>query len=261
MFRRTFLALLGLLAVQAATAADGAPRPLTVFAAASLTDVLGRLGTDFTASTGIPVRFSFAASSTLARQIEAGAGADVFLSADQQWMDYLEQRQRIRQSSRRDLLGNRLALVAPVDSRLELQVVAGFPLVAALGKGRLATGDPDSVPVGRYARQALTSLGVWKEVADRLVRAEDVRSALLFVARGETPLGIVYATDARIDPRVRVVGLFPPGSHQPITYPVALTADAGPDAARFLDYLGGAAGRAAFESFGFDVLPARHTTR
>lgn len=254
MFRRTLLALLGLLAVPAAGAADGTPRPVTVFAAASLTDALGRLGTDFTASTGIPVRFSFAASSTLARQIEAGAGADVFLSADRQWMDYLEQRDRIRRSSRRDLLGNRLALVAPVDSRVELQVAEGFPLAAALGKGRLATGDPDSVPVGRYARQALTSLGVWNDIAERLVRAEDARSALLFVARGEAPLGIVYATDARIDPRVRVAALFPPGSHQPITYPVALTVDAGPDAARFLDYIGGAAGRTVFEGFGFEVL-------
>jgi molybdate transport system substrate-binding protein len=252
--RKTFLVLLALL-TSAAAAAEPASRPLTVFAAASLGSVLDRLGEDFTRATGVPVRFSFAASSVLARQVEAGAGADVFVSADQQWMDYLEQRGRIQKSSRRDLLGNRLALVAPADSRVELQVVAGMQLAAALGSGRLATGDPDSVPVGRYARQALTSLGVWNEVADRLVRADDARSALLFVARGEAPLGIVYATDARVDPRVRLVGLFPAESHLPIIYPVALIAGAGPDATRFLYFMRGETGRSIFASAGFETRP------
>jgi molybdate transport system substrate-binding protein len=248
------LALVALLAGGAGVTTENSPQPVTVFAAASLANVLGKLGDDFTRSTGVPVRFSFAASSTLARQVEAGAGADVFLSADQEWMDYLEQRGRIQKSSRRNLLGNRLALIAPAGSKVELKISAGFPLVDALGDGRLATGDPDSVPVGRYARQALTTLGVWNDVADRLVRAEDVRHALMFVARGEVPLGIVYATDARIDKRVRLVGLFPAASHLPITYPVALTTGARPDANRFLDFIRGEAARTAFESFGFSVL-------
>lgn len=230
------------------------PRPVTVFAAASLTDALEQLGDDFTRSTGVRVRFSFAASSVLARQIEAGAGADVFFSADQAWMDYLQQRGRINAATRRDLLGNRLVLIAPADSTLQLKIAPGFALLTALGGRRLATGDPDSVPVGRYARSALTSLGVWQDVEDRLVRAEDVRHALMFVARGEVPLGIVYASDARADQDVRVIDVFPADSHLPITYPVALTRGAGAEASRFLDFVQGPAGRAAFRDQGFEVL-------
>ncbi len=255
MFKRRIIpAVLALLACGSALSGEAESRPVTVFAAASLTGVLGKLGDDFTKSTGVPVRFSFAASSVLARQIEAGAGADVFLSADQEWMDYLEQRGRLEKSSRRNLLGNRLALIAPADSKIQLKIAPGFPLASALGKGRLATGDPDSVPVGRYARSALTTLGVWNDVADRLVRAEDVKHALMFVTRGEVPLGIVYETDARAEGRVRLVGLFPEGSHPPITYPVALTSGARPEAARFLDFIGSETARAEFESFGFIVL-------
>ncbi len=239
-----------------ATALGGerSQRPVTVFAAASLTNVLQQLGDDFTRSTGVPVRLSFAASSVLARQIDAGAGADVFFSADQEWMDYLQQRGRLQKSSRRNLLGNRLALIAPTGSTQELKIAPGFPLARALGDGRLATGDPDSVPVGRYAKSALTRLGVWKEVADRLVRAEDVRQALTFVARGEVPFGIVYATDAHIEQRVRIVGIFPAETHGPITYPIALTSRAGTEASRFVEFLQGARGRAAFEKAGFIVL-------
>lgn len=255
MFRlRTILATAAALFCCAAFAAKPAPRPVTVFAAASLTDALGKLGEQFESATGVPVRISFASSSIIARQIEAGAGAEVFVSADQEWMDYLEQRGLIQKSSRRNLLGNRLALIAPADSKIELKIAPGFPLASALGTGRLATGDPDTVPVGRYARSALTSLGVWNDVADRLVRAEDVRIALMYIARGEVPLGIVYATDAQIDKRVRLVGLFPAESHLPITYPVALTSKAGQDAARFVEYIRGDAGRATFESYGFIVL-------
>src|SRR5262245_33409602 len=147
-------------------------KPITVFAAASLTNVMGELGQAFTKESGVPVRLSFAASSTLARQIESGAGADLFLSADLEWMDYLEQRGLIQKATRRDLLSNRLALIAPADSAVELKIGPGFPLAAALGGGRLATGDPDNVPVGRYARSALMNLGVWNDVVDRLVRAE-----------------------------------------------------------------------------------------
>ena len=251
---RTILATVAVLFCNAALSADLLRPPVTVFAAASLTDVLGKLGDEFKMSTGVAVRFNFAASSILARQIEAGAGAHVFFSADQEWMDYLEQRGRIQKSSRHNVLGNRLALIAPADSKIELTIAPGFPLASALGTGRLATGDPDGVPVGRYARSALTSLGVWNDVADRLARAEDVRVALMYVARGEAPLGIVYATDARIEKRVRLVGLFPAESHLPITYPVALTTKAGPDAARFVDFIRSDSARATFERYGFIVL-------
>lgn len=254
LLRRTILAVAAVLVVGLLPAAGAEVRPITVFAAASLTNALDEVGKEFTRSTGIPVRCSFAASSMLARQIEAGARAELFVSADQEWMDYLVRRGTVQASSRRNLLGNRLALVAPVESRVQLTIERGFPLAAALGQGRLATGDPDSVPVGRYAMAALTSLGVWDSVVDRLVRAEDVRHALRFVASGEAPLGIVYETDARIEKRVRIVGIFPADTHPPITYPVALTNIAGADAARFVEFIRSDAGRAAFERFGFTVL-------
>lgn len=253
--RHAILAFVAAFTCSGTHAEATAHEPVTVFAAASLTDVLGKLGDEFTRSTGVPVRFSFAASSILARQIEAGAAADVFFSADQEWMDYLQQRGDIQKPSRRNLLGNRLVLIAPSDSKVELKIETGFPLASALGSGRLAVADPDSVPAGRYARTALTSLGVWSDVVDRLVRAEDVRHALMFVGRGEVPFGIVYETDARIDRRVRIVGIFPAGSHQPITYPVALTTHAGPDAARFAEFVRGESAQAQFRSFGFTVLP------
>lgn len=254
-FRCLVVMLAALLCCGPTGAAESASRPVTVFAAASLTNVLDELGREFTRTTGVPVRFSFASSSILARQIEAGAAAEVFFPADQEWMDYLERRSRIQNSSRRNVVGNRLVLIAPRASDVQLVIEPGFPLVAALGRGRLATGDPDSVPVGRYARAALTRLGVWDDVAGRLVRADDVRHALMFVARGEAPLGIVYATDARIDDRVRIVGTFPAGSHPPITYPVALTRRAGPDAGRFVQFVLGDAGLATFERAGFTPLP------
>lgn len=253
MLRRVVPAVVAALAFSLCHGAGLPTRPVTVFAAASLTNVLDDLGKEFTLATGVPVRFSFAASSVLARQIDAGAGADVFISADQEWMDHLERRARIRKSSRRIVAGNRLVLIAPAGRDVRLVIGQGFPLAGALGKGRLATGDPDSVPVGRYARAALTSLGVWNDVADRLVRAEDVRHALMFVARGEAPLGIVYETDARVEARVQVVGIFPADSHLPITYPAALTRDSDPDAERFVQFVHGDAGRTAFERHGFIV--------
>jgi molybdate transport system substrate-binding protein len=231
-----------------------APESVTVFAAASLTDVLQELGAQYTRQTGVRVEFSFAATSTLARQVESGAHADVFLSADQEWMDYLDQRALIRRSTRHNLLGNRLALVAPAASTIQLKIAPKFALLAALNGGRLATGDPDSVPVGRYARSALISLGVWNDVADRLVRADNVRTALAFVARGEVPLGIVYETDARLDKQVRIVDLFPESSHLPISYPIALTSSASASAAPFVEFLEGPAGAAAFAKYGFSAL-------
>ncbi|HEY4365651.1 MAG TPA: molybdate ABC transporter substrate-binding protein [Steroidobacteraceae bacterium] len=236
-------------------AAETSQQPLLVFGASSLTNVLDEIGAAYTRETGQPVKFSYAASSVLAKQVEAGARADVFFSADTDWMDYLQQRNLIDKSTRKELLGNRLVLVAPADSQIQLKIAPNFPLAAALGKGRLATGDPDSVPVGKYARTALTSLGVWNDVADKLVRAENVRSALAFIARGEAPLGIVYETDAKVDKNVRVVDAFPASSHLPITYPVATTAVAQPAAAAFVTYLRGETAAAAFRKYGFTVLP------
>src|SRR6202041_1572454 len=214
-------------------------------------NVLQDLGDSFTKDTSIPVKFSFSPSPPLGRQIENGSPADVFFSADLEWMDYLQERNLIRRESRHDVAGNRLVLIAPVDSKIKLTIQPHFRLAAALGKGRLATGDPDSVPFGRYAREALTTLGVWSEIADRLVRADSVRSALAFVDRGEAPLGIVYETDALIDKRVRVVDVFPANSHLPIIYPIALTSAAKPNAAKFVAYIRGPAGDAAFKAYGF----------
>jgi molybdate transport system substrate-binding protein len=227
---------------------------ITVFGAASLTDALQDLGDGFSKDTSVPVRFSFAASSTLAKQIENGSPADIFFSADLEWMDYLQSHGLIQAPSRQDALGNRLVLIAPLDSKIRLKIQPHFALAAALGGGRLATGDPASVPVGRYAKQALTTLGVWSEIADRLVPADSVRSALAFVDRGEAPLGIVYETDALLDKHVQVVDQFPAGSHKPIIYPVALTNAAQPAAGRFLAYIRGAAGDVTFKRYGFRPL-------
>ena len=241
-------------AAETTAAVDAGRQSITVFAAASLTDVLQELGGKFTKETSIAVRFSFAASSALARQIENGAPADIFFSADLEWMDYLQTRNLIQRNTRHDVLGNRLVLIAPADSKIKLKIESHFPLAGALGKGRLATGDPDAVPVGRYAREALTTLGIWNEVADRLVRADSVRSALAFVDRGEAPLGIVYETDALVDNRVRVVDVFPANSHLPIVYPIALLGAAKTDAAKFVAFIRGPTGEAAFKAHGFTPL-------
>ncbi|MGD0501817.1 MAG: molybdate ABC transporter substrate-binding protein [Steroidobacteraceae bacterium] len=227
---------------------------LTVFGAASLTNVLQDLGDAFTKETSIPVKFSFAASSTLARQIENGAPADIFMSADADWMDYLQTRHLIQDSTRHDVVGNRLVLIAPADSTVKLKIEPNFALAAALGQGRLATGDPAAVPAGRYAQAALTKLGVWKEVEERIVRADSVRSALTFVDRGEAPLGIVYETDALIDRNVRVIDVFPADTHAPIIYPVALTRVAQPGAAKFVAFIAGPEAAQTFKSYGFAPL-------
>jgi molybdate transport system substrate-binding protein len=240
-----------------AHAADEQKRELLVFAAASLTNVLDEIGKAYTQQTRQPVKFSYAASSALARQLEAGANADVFFSADLEWMDYVQARNLIDRSSRRNVLSNRLVLVAPADSRIELKIAPGFRLAEALGNGRLATGDPESVPVGKYARSALTSLGVWNDVADKLVRADNVRSALAFIARGETPLGIVYETDAKVERRVRVVDFFPADSHAPIVYPVAVTAKAHPAARQFVEFLHSAPAQETFKKYAFQDPPKR----
>ena len=248
-------ALLAVAQRQAAAAPTAtAARPIVVFAAASLTDALQELADDFGTTSGIRVRLSFASSSVLARQIEGGAPADVFLSADIEWMNYLATRNLLQPGSRHDLLGNQLVLVASAASTVELKIEPDFDLAAALGNARLATGDPDSVPVGRYARAALTSLGVWNSVRTRIVGAENVRAALVLVDRGEAPLGIVYKTDALIDKQVRIVDQFPADSHPPITYPMALTVNAGADAGRFADFLRSSTADAVFVKFGFVPL-------
>jgi molybdate transport system substrate-binding protein len=239
-----------------AQAAD-APRGVMVFAAASLANVLGDLDNSFTAQTGIRVTSSLAASPTLAKQIEAGAPADAFFSADLQWMDYLQQRGLLRPGSRRDLVGNSLVLIAPVPGALRVQIGPGFDLAKLLGGGRLAVADPDSVPAGIYAREALEKLGVWNSVAPRLVRAENVRAALEYVARGDAPLGIVYRTDALVEKRVRIVGVFPADSHAPIVYPVALTRRAGAEAMRYLAFITSAQARPIFRKWGFEPLASR----
>jgi molybdate transport system substrate-binding protein len=233
--------------------AQGRSPDLVVFAAASLTDVMEELSADWQKSSGRKVRLSFAASSVLARQIEAGGAADVFVSADQEWMEYLAARDLIAQPSRRNLAGNRLVLIAPGDSRVALTIARGFDLAGALGSGRLATADPDTVPLGRYARAALGSLGVWDSVSGKLVRADNARSALTYVARGEAPLGIVYATDAAAESRVRVVGVFPAGSHAPVTYPAAALSGAGAGALAYLDFLGSARAASVWKKHGFVV--------
>ena len=257
LFGRMLLGLMVLLA-QIAPAAEKQHDALIVFAAASLTDVLQRLAPQYTQSSGVPVKFSFAASSALAKQIESGAGADVFFSADQEWMNYLDEHNLIQRDSRQDLLGNRLVLIAPRDSKVAVKLAPGAPLLAALGKdGRLATGDPDSVPAGRYAKSALTSFNLWAGLESRLVGAENVRVALMYVARGEASLGIVYATDAAVEPKVRVVAVFPENSHPPITYPVAATKNASAEASSFIQFLRSPAAQAQFGKAGFRVVPAK----
>ena len=236
-----------------ARAAD-APGTVLVFAAASLADVLRDLDAAFTARTGIHVTSSLAASSMLAKQIEAGAPADVYFSADAQWMDYLEQRRLLQSGSRHDVVGNSLVLVAPAASPLRVRIVPGFDLAKLLGGGRLVVADPDSVPAGIYGREALRKLGVWNSVAPRLVRAENVRAALEYVARGDAPLGIVYRTDALAEKRVRIAGVFPAGSHPPIVYPVALTRHARGAAARYLAFITGPDAQAIFRKWGFEPL-------
>jgi molybdate transport system substrate-binding protein len=257
--RRTVLAWV--LAVPAAGASvagfssiAAATAPLLVFAAASLTDVLRAIGGVYSRRSKQPVIFSFAASSTLARQIEAGASAGVFVSADLKWMDELEARHLIDARTRRDVARNELALIAPAASHIELSIGPNCPLASALGSERLAIGEPSSVPAGIYARAALVSLGLWASVADRLLPAEDVRAALEYVAHDEAPLGIVYRTDALIEPRVRIVALFPPQSHLPITYPAAAVAGSGPDAARFVAFLAGPIAQGIFHNYGFTGL-------
>jgi molybdate transport system substrate-binding protein len=241
----------GVLAVSLALAVPAAAEAFTVFAAASLREALDENVALYRGRSRDVILVSYAASSALARQIEAGAPADLFVSADLDWMDYLERRNLINTATRRNLLRNRLVLIAPADSTMSADPVPGFPLGRLLGSGRLAVANPDAVPAGKYGRASLEALGVWQEVRSKLASAENVRAALVLVARGEAPLGIVYRTDADADPRVRVVATFPESTHPPIVYPAALTASGRPRAGDFLKWLGEAQARAVFGKHGF----------
>lgn len=249
---RTVSALLCALFAPAHPALAEPAGPL-VLAAASLQESLTAAADAWAARHHPRPVLSFAASSALARQVEAGARADLFVSADSDWADYLQQRGLIAAGSRASLVVNALVLVAPAGSRLRLYPAPGFPLAAALGSGgKLAMADPDAVPAGRYGKQALERFGVWDQVAGQVARAENVRAALALVARGAAPLGVVYATDARAEPAVRVVGVFPAGSHPPIVYPLArLAASTNPDAEAFRRFLLGREAKAIFRRFGF----------
>ena len=238
----------------AAVAAEDSGTVL-VFGAASLTNVLDDLGKAFTEKTKVPVKSSLAASSVLAKQIEAGAPADVFFSADLEWMDYLEQRKLLKPGSRHDVVGNSLVLIASADSTVTVKIEKGVDLGAALGpQGKLATGDPDSVPVGKYAKAALQKLAAWDKVSGQIVRAENVRAALAFVARGEAPLGIVYKTDALAEKKVKIVAVFPADTHPPIRYPIALTTHGGAGAQQFVDFVRSKPAGEIFHKYGFEPL-------
>jgi molybdate transport system substrate-binding protein len=232
-----------------------AAAPLTVFAAASLKESMDEAAAAYQQATGTPVRVSYAASSALARQVEQGAPADVFASADLEWMDYLQQRGLVDAAQRRNLLGNTLVLVAPAASRVAVDPAQPGALLRALGAdGRLAVGQTSSVPAGKYARASLQQLGQWEAVQPRLAEADSVRAALLLVSRGEAPLGIVYGSDAKADPNVRVVATFPASSHAPIVYPVAaLKASRNPQAQAFVQWLGSAPAKAIFVRRGFSL--------
>jgi molybdate transport system substrate-binding protein len=228
--------------------------PVIVFAAASLKNALDGVATAWQKESGNSARISYAASSTLAKQIEEDAPAQIFISADEDWMNYVAGKGLIKPGTRSDLLGNKLVLVAPKDSTVALDLKPGAALANALGGGRLAMGNVDSVPAGKYGKAALEKLGLWASVSGRLAQAESVRAALLFVSRGEAPLGVVYRTDAAADPSVKIVAAFPAGSHPPIIYPIALTVKASPAAAAFLDYIKSAKAAPFFEAQGFTVL-------
>ncbi len=252
LLRNLSFLLLGLL--MGMVPAQAQPRGPLVLAAASLQEALTEAADAWAAKRHSRPVMSFAGSAALARQIEAGAPADLFISADETWMDYVAGKGLLRAGSRTPFLSNRLVLIAPANSTARLTVVQNFPLARALGDGRLAMADPDSVPAGKYGKAALMRLGVWPAVAPKLARAENVRAALALVERGEAPFGLVYTTDARASARVAVLGMFPANSHPPITYPIAvLRTSTHPDAEAFRRFLISRAGKAIFVRHGFAV--------
>ncbi len=227
-----------------------------IFAAASLKNALDDIAAAWVKDAGKPApRISYAASSALAKQIEQAAPADLFLSADEDWMDYVAARKLIKVETRTSLLNNRIVLIAPQDSKVAVTLALGVDVKSALAGGRLAMANVDAVPAGKYGRAALEKLGAWSGVKDQVAQAENVRAALLLVSRGEAPLGIVYRTDAAVDDKVRIVALFPEDTHPPIVYPMAVTSTAPhADAAGFAAYLRGTAARAIFEKYGFGIV-------
>ena len=232
-----------------------AQETLIVFAAASMKNALDDVNAAFTKATGIKVTASYAASSALAKQLENGAPADVFVSADLKWMDYVAEKKAIKPETRVNLLGNRLVLIAGKDSKLsKVQIGDGFDIVRLAGDGRIAVADTKAVPAGLYAKESLEKLGAWKAAEPKLAQAENVRATLSYVARGETPIGIVYETDAKVEPNVKIIGTFPEGSYPPVTYPVAATVNAKADTAKYLDFLRSGAAKAVFEKYGFTYL-------
>jgi molybdate transport system substrate-binding protein len=235
--------------------ASAQEKSLTTFAAASMKNALDDVDAAFTAKTGVKVAASYAASSVLAKQIDQGAPADVFLSADTDWMDYAAKQKTIKEATRTNLLGNSIVLIAPKDSSIgNVTIGQGFDLAKLAGSGKIATGDVNSVPVGKYAKAALEKLGSWQAAESKFAMAENVRAALSLVARGEAALGIVYETDAKVESGVKIVGTFPPDSHPTIVYPVALTATAKPEAAQYLSFMRSQAAKTVFEKYGFTFL-------
>lgn len=258
--RRRIPAIIGMVTLLCGFLAAGAPafaqeRPLTIFAAASLKTALDLVTLSWKEASGRPVQISYAGSGALARQIEQGAPADILVTADRDWMDWLQERKLIKPESRKDLLGNALVLVGPKGRAKPFELRQGADLAAYLGRERLAVGETKSVPAGRYAMEALQSLGLWDGVKGKLAQSENVRATLALVARGEALAGIVYQTDAVAEPGVEVIARFPAESHKPIVYPAAiLTASKHPDAAGFLAHLSSPAARGIFEAQGFGVL-------
>jgi molybdate transport system substrate-binding protein len=230
-------------------------KTLVVFAAASMKNALDDVDAAFTAKTGVKVSASYAASSTLAKQIEQGAPADIFVSADTDWMDYAVGKKTINEATRVNLLGNSIVLIAPKESKIDNVAIApGFDLAKLAGDGKIATGDVKAVPVGKYAKAALEKLGAWAAAEPKFAMADSVRAALTLVARGEAALGIVYSTDAKVEPGVKIIGTFPADTHPPIIYPVAATTTAKDDAKAYLDYLHSSAAKAVLEKYGFVYL-------
>ncbi len=256
MLRRTLIAAFVLLVAATGFTAAARADVVVVFAAASLKDALDAINADWQKASGKHATISYAASSALAKQIEAAAPADVFISADLDWMDYLDKKNLIAPGSRHNLLGNSLVLIAPADANpAAVDIAPNFPLAKLLNGGKLAMADPNAVPAGKYGKAALTKLGVWDSVSGSVAAAENVRACLLLVARGEAPYGIVYKTDAAIEPKVKIVGAFPADSVPPIIYPIGrVAASKNPDAAAFITYLSSPEATKQFEHYGFAVL-------
>jgi molybdate transport system substrate-binding protein len=253
--RHLLIALMAAGLAAGPTVASAQDKTITVFAAASMKNALDDINAAFLKATGTKMVASYAASSALAKQLEQGAPADIFASADLEWMDYSAGKKTIKDDTRVNLLGNKLVLIAPKDSRIDkVDIGPNFDLATLIGDGRIATGEVNSVPVGKYAKGALEKLGIWASVEKKFAMADNVRAALALTARGEAVLGIVYETDAKVEPGVKIVGTFPADSHPAIVYPVAATATAKPEAAAYLAFLRSGAAKAVFETYGFTFL-------